>query len=474
MAKIPKITRRGFLLTGAAVGGGLLVGWGLMPGRGPAELAALLPTGEGEVALNAWLKIARDGTVTVAVPRQEMGQGICTALPMLVAEELDADWDRVRVAQAPIDKVYVNETILMVGLPFGPDETGIVVDTVRWAVRKGVRALGVQATGGSTSIRDAWGPMRLAGAGGRDMLVGAAAAEWGVAAADCTTEAGTVIHAASGRKASYGELAEAAATRQPPAEPRLKDPSQFKLIGRPAARLDIPAKVDGSARFGIDIRLPDMLYAAVKASPVFGGTVKSYDDAAVKSRPGVAAVVELPGAVAVVADSTWRAETALAALPVVFDGGGNGAVNSETIEARLRAALEEEGRAYRDEGEAGDILENFGRPVVAADYAVPYLAHACMEPMNCTALVTGGKCEVWAPSQAPTLVKWIASSVADVDGDDVTVHTPYLGGGFGRRAEMDVVAQAVAIAKELPGRPVKHFMNLFVFMSHVLDERSAF
>ncbi len=455
MGKKMKLTRRVFLVGGAAVGGGLLVGYGLMPDGDPLSAASLLKTGDGEVALNAWLKIAPDGTVTVAVPRSEMGQGIYTALPMLVAEELDADWSKVTVEQAPVDPIYANKTLLLNGLPFGPEETGMVPDSTRWAVRKVSEWLGILATGGSSSVRDAWVPMRQAGAAAREMLIGAAAKQWNVDAADCTAENGAVIHKASGRKAGYGELAATAATVERSGMPTLKDPKDYKLIGTSAERLDLPAKVDGTAEFGIDIRLPDMLYATVKASPVFGGTVKGFDAAAVKDMRGVEAVVEIPGAVAVVADSYWRAKQALADLPVEFDDGGNGGVSSESIRQQFLDALDgEDADSYRDDGDF-DAAISTASTVVEAEYAAPFLAHATMEPMNCTVLVGDGTCEIWSPSQAPTLVQWTAADILEIESEQVTVHTPLLGGGFGRRAEMDVVAQAVAVAKQMPGRPVK-------------------
>jgi len=446
--------RRRFLIVGAAMGGGLLVGCGA---RGPDSLGdpRLLPVERGEVALNAWLKISPDGTVTVAVPRAEMGQGVYTSLPALVAEELGADWSRVRVEPAPVAKVYGNVTVIMDSLPFADDDRGFIAENVRRVALGAGGLLGISVTGGSTSVRDAWEPMRFAGAAARDMLVAAAASRWSAAPEECLAGQGLVRHPRSGRSLGMGEIASEAAKLPAPEAPRLKPRSEYTLIGKPLQRIDLPDKVNGRAVFGFDVRLADMAWAAVKLSPVFGGSVKSFDAAAVKSRRGVLDVVEVPGGVAVVADNSWRALQAAETLPVVFEDGPHAGLDSAGIAAQLKAALDSgDGRAYESKGDAPAALASAAKRV-EAEYSVPYLAHACMEPMNCTALVTDDGCEVWAPHQAASLVRMVAAKVAELDQEQVRVHVTLLGGGFGRRAEIDTVVQAVTVARRMKGRPVQ-------------------
>ena len=454
--------RRRLLVAAGATGGALVVGGWLFYRasdrlRRPAALADL----PGTHAFTAWLRIGADGVVTVLVPRQEMGQGITTALPMLVAEELDCDLDRVRFEQAPVAPVYANATMLADAVPFRPDDQGWLARVARLSQRRFAELLGVQATGGSSSVRDAFPVMRQAGAVARAMLVAAAAKRWGVAPAECTTAGGAVRHVPSGRKLGYGELAAEAAALPLPAGARPKDPAAFRLLGRSQPRLDTAAKCDGSAQFGIDVRLPGQLYAAILHCPVFGGSLKSAGSDRATRMPGVRAVIELAAtsttaaAVAVVADGWWRAQAALDAVEVTWDEGAHASLDSAQ-QRKAYAALLAEGkaRAYEDTGDAGAVLAKAQR-LVEADYEVPYLAHATMEPMNATALVKDGRCEIWVGNQAPTLVKWFAAKGANVSSDAVTVHTPFLGGGFGRRAEMDVTVEAAAIAARLPGVPVQ-------------------
>lgn len=447
--------RRRFLVFGATLGGALLVGCGGSRGASSLGDPDLLPVEGGEVALNAWLKISPDGAVTVAVPRAEMGQGVYTSLPALVAEELGADWSRVAVEPAPVARVYGNVTVIVDSLPFADDDHGFVADTVRRIAAGAGGLLGVAVTGGSTSVRDAWEPMRFAGAAAREMLITAAASGWGVAPGECTVVQGYVRHPRSGKALSFGELASRAARLPPPGSPRLKPRSEYTLIGKPVPRLDLPDKVSGRAVFGIDVRLPRMAWAAVKQSPVFGGSVKSFDAAAVKSRRGVLDVMEVPGGVAVAADSGWRALQAVETLPVVFEDGPHAGLDSEVVAAKLKQALDSgDARSYESRGDAPGALSATGKRV-EAEYSVPYLAHACMEPMNCTALVTDDRCEVWASHQAASLVRMVAAKVAGVEQEQVRVHVTLLGGGFGRRAEIDTVIQAVTVARRLKGRPVQ-------------------
>ena len=454
--------RRYFLIGVGLAGGAMVVGGALFYSprdrlRKPATLAAL----SGATTFNAWVRIGSDGAVTVLVARQEMGQGITTALPLLVAEELDCDVAQLRFEQAPVDAVYANATLLADGLPFRPDDDGWVAGLARLTQYKVAELLGVQTTGGSTSVRDAWTVLRHAGASARSQLVAAAARRWGVAPAQCTTERGRVLHASSNRTLGYGELALEAAQIEPSGKVTLKDPSTFRLIGKSQARLDIPQKTDGTAAFAIDIRVPGMAYAAIAHCPVFGGALKRVDAGKATQMPGVRAVVELPAtaataaAVAVVADSWWRAGNALAALDVSWDAGPHAALNSAKQRAEYADLLANgKAREYESFGNVKTVLGASPR-VVQANYFVPYLAHATMEPMNCTALVKDGRCEVWVGNQAPTLARWMAGKAADVASEQVTLHTPFLGGGFGRRAEMDVVVEAARIAARVQGTPVQ-------------------
>ena len=454
--------RRRLLVAAGAAGGALLVG-GWLFYRAPDRLRrpAALADRPGTHAFNGWLRVGADGVVTVVVPRQEMGQGVTTALPMLVAEELDCELERVRFEQAPVDPVYANATMLADATPFRPDDQGWLARVARLSQFRFAELLGVQATGGSSSVRDAFPVMRQAGAVARAMLVAAAAKRWGVAAGECATSSGAVKHVPSGRKLGYGELAAEAAALPLPKDARPKDPAAYWLIGRAQPRLDTPAKCDGSAQFGIDVRLPGQLYAAILHCPVFGGSLKSVGSDKATRMPGVKAVVELAAtsttaaAVAVVADGWWRAQDALGALEVAWSEGAHASLDSAQQRKDYASLLAgDKARAYEDVGDASAALAKAAK-LVEAEYEVPYLAHATMEPMNATALVKDGRCEIWVGNQAPTLVKWFAAKGANVASDAVTVHTPFLGGGFGRRAEMDVTVEAAAIAARLPGVPVQ-------------------
>ncbi|SFB86993.1 xanthine dehydrogenase family protein molybdopterin-binding subunit [Massilia yuzhufengensis] len=459
------VSRRRFLLGGVLAGGALLVGWGAQPPRQRLHTAAPLPVDAGTVALNGWIAIAPDGTVSVVVPRSEMGQGVHTALPMLVAEELDVALASVRVLQAPIDKIFANITVLRENLPFHPDDTGALRQGAQWMLAKIGRELGIMFTGGSTSVKDAWAPMREAGAVARAMLLKAAGEAWNTPVARLATRDGFVLHP-DGRRAGYGALAAQAArvgAGIDSADVRLKQPGQFRLIGQPAPRLDSRAKSDGSARFGIDARIPGMVYAAVKMSPVIGGAVASFDAAAVASMPGVLQVVPVPGVpgersgagagVAVLASSWWQARQAAQALPVTWNEGAAARLSSEAVFGEFARALDEDsGYVYHESGTqdvAGVALS------ITAEYRAPYLAHAALEPVNCTAQVANGKVRLWASTQVPSIAVDVAARVAGVAREDVAIEVMLLGGGFGRRLEADMVAQAVAIAMAAGGKPVQ-------------------
>jgi len=446
--------RRFIVLSGAAVGA-LAIGYIALKDEEDTRLVFQKTAKGGEVALNAWLKIDVNGIVTIAAPRAEMGQGVHTALAMLVAEELDVKWSDVRIEDAPMHEVYANRVVVQSALPFedgfhrGEDTAG--AGFMAWLSE----AINAQATGGSTSVRDAWEPMRRAGACARLMLIEAAAQRWSISASDCSASDGVVRQNGSDKQFTYGDLAAAASAMPVPANPPMKNPNDYKLVGGSAPRLDIAAKVTGTAEFGIDVRRDDMLYAAVRNIPSFGGRVVRVDQNSISEMPGVIGVVTLPDGVAVVADSWWRAKKATDALDVEFDEGDNGGLDSFAISEMLTDELANGTKfTYRDDGDIEEAAKNAVKTVEAV-YQVPYLAHACMEPMNCTAIIENGKVEVWMPNQAPILMQFMASNVADVDMDDVTVHTTYLGGGFGRRAEADLLVQAVTLARTYPGKMIK-------------------
>ncbi|MCV0440913.1 MAG: molybdopterin-dependent oxidoreductase [Hydrogenophaga sp.] len=453
-------TRRKFILGTLSVTGALVIGWSVLPPRQRLTTSQPLPTGEGEIAFNGWVRIARDGTVTVMLARSEMGQGVVTSLCMLLAEELDADWSRVTWQASPIDKIYNNVASVVDGLPVHPDTDSVVLDATRWLVAKTMREVGVMMTGGSSSVKDLWLPMRQAGASARAMLVAAAATQWGIAPEDCSAERGEVI-APDGRRLGYGALAAAAAQQPLPRKPALKTPERFRLIGQATRRIDTPGKIDGSARFGIDA-LPDgLLHASVKMCPTLRGKPLRFDDAAARAVPGVKAVTEVAplrggtGGVAVIADHPWRARKAAQAIDVQWDHGELASFNSKDVMEQLeRTARAEEGYAFFERGETDAALAGAARRI-EAEYRAPYLAHMALEPINCTVLFEGNKATVWVSTQVPGLARAAAAEALGLPDEAVTVHVLLLGGGFGRRLEVDFIAQAAAIARAMPGQPVQ-------------------
>ena len=471
------LNRRHFLIAGTVAAGGLLVGCGVPSGHSRLGDREVFKPTDGQIALNGWVKIAPDGKVIVATPRSEMGQGVHTALAMLLAEELDADWARVATEQAPVAAIYANAALLVNILPFLPDDDGFIARIGRASVQRMGYTLGLQVTGGSSSVRDAWEPMRVAGATARALLVQAAAAQWKVPAAECSVAKGTVSHAASGRSAGFGELAQAAAALTPPDEVQLKARADWQFIGKPMPRTDLRAKTDGSAVFGIDVRPAGLLHAAIRQCPVFGGKVASFDSAPALASRGIKQVFQLgDNALVVVADNHWRAQQALAALPVRWDEGPNAKLDSASIAAQLRRDLDAGGGSgFRNEGDSEKALASLpaGGKKIEAEYEVPFLAHAAMEPINCTAQVKDGTLTVWASTQVPGFARWKAAKVANVDTDKVQLHVPYLGGGFGRRLETDMVEQAVAIALKTGGAPVKLVWSREEDMQHDMYRPTA-
>ena len=418
-----RLDRRGFLKAGAALGGGLTLTVALPPALRPAWAAA--ETSQG-FAPNAFVRIDRQGAVTLVMPMVEMGQGVYTAQAMLLAEELEVGLDQVRLEHAPPnDALYANSL------------------------------LHIQTTGLSASIRAFWTPLRQAGAVGRTLLVAAAAKRWGVDPTTCRAQHGVVSDASGSRHLRYGELADAAAALPVPAPDsvQLKDPKDFRLIGTPAKRLDTPHKVDGRAEFGIDTKLPGMRIAAIAISPVFGGKPKAVDETAARAVKGVRQVVRIDDAVAVVADHMGAAKKGLAAAAIQWDDGPNGAVSSADIIRQLEEASKQPGAVARNEGDAEKALAGAARRIDAV-YQVPFLAHAAMEPMNCTVHVQKDRCDLWLGTQAPTLTQAAVAKITGLPKDAVKVHNHLLGGGLGRRLDVDGSLRAVKIAQQVDG-PVK-------------------
>jgi isoquinoline 1-oxidoreductase beta subunit len=448
------ISRRAFIVGGTLAGGGLLIGYVLSPFSNLRRARSLGAAGD-EILLATWVKIAPDDTVTVIVPHSEMGQGVHTSLPMMLAEELDADWGHVRVEQAPADPAFANGALARGYLLGDWDIPSALSGTADFAMRKAAEFLNAQITGGSLSVRATGvAGMRRTGAAARWMLIQAAAAAWQVPADEITTEKSRLTHAKSKREATYGEMASAAAKFDPPADVPLKPRARYTIVGQSLPRFDLPAKVDGSARYGLDTRLPNMVYGAVRASPVFGGKVASFDAAKIAGRRGGVRALEIPGAVVVVADNYWRAKQAVDALPVSFDEGRGASHSSESIFAGMESAIAKGG--LKKDYAFGDVdtaLRGAAR-VVEATYRMPYLAHACMEPMNCTAHFHDGKLEVWGGFQDGLGARVHAAKTAGLPLERVTLHHTVMGGGFGRRGStLNYLEQAIAVAKQLD-RPV--------------------
>ena len=460
--------RRALILSGLGGAAALLVGWGVLPPRSRLGNAHTLPVEAGAIGLNGWIRIGADGSVQLAMNRSEMGQGVHTALAMLVAEELDVPLASVRLIEAGADRLYGNVAMFTAGLPFHPRdmEPGAETRAVKagqWIVAKAARELGINATGGSTSVADAWDVLRVAAATARAQLLGAASLRWKQPADELSVLDGVIAHA-SGPRGHYGEFAkEAAAT--PPGDVRLKAAKEWTLIGTAAPRTDLAGKVDGSATFGIDVRLPGQLYAVMRHCPMLGGGPGAVNADAAMKLPGVERVVRLgpfagstPG-IAVVGITHWHAARGAQALQVEWQAPAAGVVHSAAIEQALErsareAAASDGGFTFHSRGDVAQARTAAARHIEQV-YRAPYLAHAALEPINCTARVVDGSVEVWAPTQVPSIARAVAARAAGVAEDAVTVHVTYLGGGFGRRLDADFVGQAVRIAVETNGRPVQ-------------------
>ena len=407
----PTLDRRGFLQSAA---GGLLVGFQLTRG---AKRGRAVEMGS-DTRLNAWVHVAPDNNVTLFIHRAEMGQGTVTSLSMLLAEELECDWTKIRTEFPGIDRAFGNQ--------------GVV---------------------GSASIRTSWNSLRQAGATAREMLIQAAAQKWSVDRSQLRAENSKVINQATNATATYGELAEAAGKLQPPTGIALKDPSQFKIIGKPKQRLDTPSKVNGTATFGLDVRVPNMLHAVVTRCPVFGGKVVSFDASKAKAMPGVKHVVEISSGVAVVADNTWNAIQARNALAIQWDEGPHANVNSAGIRKEWEALSQQPGAVGRQDGDTAAALARATKKIEAV-YEAPYLAHAPMEPLNSVADVRADSCDVWASTQGQSTAHQDAIRITGLKPEQVKIHSYYMGGGFGRRARSDYIGDSVEISKAL-GIPVQ-------------------
>lgn len=418
MSEIIRMSRRDFLKTGAVLSGGLVLGCYLPFGNsaGAADPATTF-------APNAFIRIGSDDIVTLIINKSEMGQGVYTSLPMLIAEELACDWKKIRIEAAPVDPVY-NHTVF-----------------------------GLQVTGGSTSVRTEWERLSKAGATAREMLIAAAAKQWKVDPASCRAEKG-FVHS-GGRKLSYGQLADRAAKLPVPQEVRLKDPARYTIVGKPRYRLDSPAKIDGTAIFGIDVQVPGLLTAVVARPPVFGGKVASFTADKAKKVPGVMDVVQVPSGVAVIATGFWPAKKGRELLDIVWDDGPEGGLATPALRERYASLAQSPGLVARKEGEPAPALQHAAKQLTA-EYEAPFLAHAPMEPLNCCVDLRGDRCDIWTGSQFQTVDRNSAAEVAGLKPEQVHFHTTFLGGGFGRRANpaSDFVREAVHVAKAA-GKPVK-------------------
>ena len=463
-----KWTRRGFITAGVIAGGGLIVGASLPLGHRVPKLSHLVAK-DGETLINAWVKLDANNVLTVIAPHSDMGQGAQTALVQMLADELNADWNLVKFEEAPAVKEYANYPLVKGFIAGDANIPAILIPVVDGLSFQASKAFDLQITGGSTSVAltGVYG-MRVAGAAVREMLQTAAAEAWQVRADEITVVDSHLIHQASDRRGKFAEFATAAAAMTPPVSPKLKDPSDFTYMGTSPQRLDIPAKVDGSASYAMDVKLPNMLYATVQRAPVFGATIKSLDDRAARKMPGVVDIVQLPSryfaedqsgqngdAVAVIAEGYWQAKLALAKLRLQWSATGHESISSDSIFRQFATDIDASRDRETDQldGDIESLVASADR-LVEADYRVPFLAHACMEPLNATARVQDGRCDLWIGCQNPLGFKAAVAQALKFDLDNVTVHNQRMGGGFGRKAMTDWGVQAALIAA-LVDRPVQ-------------------
>lgn len=449
MGRLKTITRRTLLIGSAAIAGGVVFGYWRY--KTPYANPLLENLRDGEVALTPYIRIDQAG-ITIITPRAEMGQGVHTTLAALVAEELDVSLADVKVEHGPASKAYYNGAMLEEGLPYATVDTSKTAERVRNFTHVPAKFLGMQITGGSSSTPDAFFKMRKAGAAARFCLLEAAANRIDTSVDSLSTDDGSIV-AADGSRLSYTDVAELAAEIDPPDNPALKPQSEWKILGKSLPRVDMVAKCTGTAEYSIDVRLPDMLFATVKMNPKLGGRLKNFDASVAESTPGVKAILPLEGGVAVVATNTWYAIKAANAIEFDWGEAPYPATSSEQFAQVEEAFAGDNDSQFRDDGDVEAALAD--ATIVAAEYKVPYLAHATMEPMNAVALLADGRLDIWAGNQNPTQAAKEGAKIADIDIDDVHVHTSLMGGGFGRRSEMDFVKLAVQVAQAMPGIPVK-------------------
>jgi isoquinoline 1-oxidoreductase beta subunit len=457
MVSIAKITRRTFL--GVALVAGGAVAFGYYVSRKTYANPLEKDLAGGEATFNPYVKIAPDNTITVIAPRAEMGQGVATSLAALVAEELNVRLDQVKIEHGPADFAYYNAEMLAEGGPFAFYNEGAVAEAVRGLMGGVGKFFGVQGTGGSASIRDGYHKMREAGAAARELLVAAAAARLAVPAGELTAESGAITHKPSGKSVTYGEVAAEAARLEAPADVQLKDKSAWTILGKPQERVDMLAKATGAPIFGIDVSFPDMLYGTVKMSPRFWAKPVKADTSKAEKMPGIVKIVPIETSYAsgfgVIAENTWAAFQAADAIEVEW-GAAEYPTDSAGVTKALQDAISADGSALRNDGDVDAAFADAPRDrLIEAEYAVPFLAHACMEPMNATARLKDGVLDIWSPNQFPTLTRYLCAGVAGVERDKTNVHTTFMGGGFGRRGEMDFSLYATLLAKETNGRPIK-------------------
>ncbi|MDJ0926926.1 MAG: molybdopterin-dependent oxidoreductase [Gammaproteobacteria bacterium] len=450
------ISRRGLLIAGVAVGGGLAVWYGnrrLDDGNASLKFGASTPDLN---TLNAWVKIDTDGKIICGVHRAEMGQGVSTALPMMLAEELDADWTQVAFEFTPVDRDYFNFGIMENGRPFGPIADDRMAAAGTALLRRVFHAMGMAVTISSTSIVDAWDTLRPAGAAAREMLVAAAARRWQIPREQLQTENGRVLNPLTGDSLGYGELAAAAATERPPRDAIPKDPADWRLCGRSPPRLDGPDKSTGRATFAADQRFPGMRFATVVQSPVAGGRIEAFDDSRARKVTGVERILQVDDkAIIVIADSSWTALQAAGAIDIeTTPGSGAGSLNSTELLEEYRSLLDApDASVFRDDGDITAALKSSDQ--LESDYQLAFVAHACMEPMSCTALLENGRATVWAPTQSNSVTRDVVAELLQFEPRQITIHRSLMGGAFGRRAEMDFVEYAVHAAKAMPGTVVQ-------------------
>lgn len=464
--------KRRHILGGIALGAGaLVVGWSVLPPRQRLLPASPLPAVDGQTALNGWVRISSDDQVSVIMARSEMGQGVYTGLAMMLADELDARWDQIKFETSGFDHIYNNQSVAADGLPFHPDDQGRLKQFAQWMTYKTMREVGLNATGGSSSMKDLWLPMRQAGASARAMLVSAAAQQWQLPATECVVQNGVVSHP-SGKAARFGELAALASQQAPVSDPPLKQSSAFKFIGQATPRLEGVSKVDGSAAFGMDARPEGLWFACVRMNPELGAPLQSFDAAKALRMPGVQKVLALEAAkgstagVAVVATSTFQAMKALSQVHTVWGTGPAAAWSSDSIQQLLLKALDgNDAHTYFEHGDTATALKAASR-TVQAEYSAPYLAHSTMEPMNCTVWLKDGAAEVWAPTQIPDAARHVVAKILDIPKDKLILHVTLLGCGLGRRLELDFIAQAAHIAKACAGHPVQTLWDRSQDMQH--------